>query len=860
MFLVVAVGAYAQRVTIKAPSHVEVGQQFYVEYIINTQDVGDFHLGKVSGALERIGGPSRSTQSSWQMVNGHTSSSSTVTVGYPFVATKKGNATIAPSHVQIGGKTVATSPIHINVVGNGGAHQSSASTHAYHNDPQPSASASQIGSDELFIRTIVNKKRVHVQEPILLTYKVYTLVVLSNLDEKMPDLKGFHSQKIKLDHPEVPTIETINGRNYRCYTWSQYVMYPQMTGELEIPSITFHGVVTRENRNIDPFEAFLDGNNGLVEVRKDIQAPSVTIQVDPLPNQPEGYSGGVGKFNISSQLDKKTLKAGDPLTLRVVVSGTGNLKLIKQPVVPFPKEFETYDAKVTDKTRLTANGVEGNMVYDFLAVPRKEGKYTIPAVQFIYYDTSTNSYKTVKTQPYQVEVEPGDGTSSQVDDFTASAAQDIRPLKTGKASQHNVDDYFWGSALYWVVLALLVALFAAMLYVFRRRAIENANIVKMKGKNANKVATKRLHAANDLLNKGEKNAFYDEVLRALWGYVSDKLNMPVEELSRDNISEKLSAKGVADNLITVFIEAIDECEFERYAPGDEQGNMSRTFDKAMTAIMDIENAMKQHAQAETGTALAESSSAKPTLLLAALLSLSAWFAPQTAEAITKANADTEFQKGNYKQAIVDYQELLKSGVSPELYYNLGNAYYRSDNITQAVLAYERALLLSPGDDDIRFNLQMARSKTIDKITPESEMFFVTWYRSLVNLTSVDGWAFVAILSMLLVIALVMMYLFSERVVIQKIGFFAGIFFVVLFILANVFAGQQRNELLERNGAIVVSPSANVRETPATNSTSSFVIHEGTRVEIIDKTMNDWRNIRLADGREGWVKTEQIEVI
>lgn len=856
IFLMLSVNGLAQRISIHAPSHVDVGDQFYVEYIINTQDVSAFHLGKMTDGLEKIYGPSTSSQSSWQMVNGHTSSSSTVTVTYGFLATKKGNATIAPSHVQVGGRTVKTPPVNIAVSGNGGGHSSSGNAsshshlHSHRNDPLPQNHSSQIGADELFIRTVVNKKHVHVQEPILLTYKVYTLVPLSNLDEKMPDLKGFHSQKIKLDHPEVPTVEMVNGHNYRCYTWSQYVMYPQMTGELEIPSITFHGVVTYENRNVDPFDAFLDGSNGLVEVRKDIQAPSVTIRVDPLPTQPEGFSGGVGKFNISAQLDKNSVKAGDPINLRIVVSGSGNLKLIKNPAVLFPKEFETYDAKVTDKTRLTAGGVEGNMVYDFLAVPRKEGKYTIPAVKFVYYDTATNRFRTVQTQSFTIDVEPGNGTSSQIDDFTSMTGQDIRPLKIGKANLHDVDDCFWGSALYWVILALLTALFAALLYVFRRQAIENANVVKMKGKNANKVATKRLHAANDLRNKGERNAFYDEVLRALWGYVSDKLNIPVEELSRDNISEKLSSKGVGEELVSTFIEAIDECEYERYAPGDTEGSMTRTFDKAMTAIVEIENAMKAHA-ATHGTM---------SSLLLFLLVLFVSSTVQSANAITKENADSEYQKGNYKQAIADYQELLKSGVSADLYYNLGNAYYRTDNITQALLAYERASLLSPGDDDIHFNLQMARAKTIDKITPASEMFFVIWYRSVVNMMSVDGWAYTAIISMLLVIVFVMAYLFSERVAVQKVGFFAGAFFCLLFIFSNIFAGQQRHEMVERNGAIVISPSANVRETPAVNSTSLFVIHEGTRVEITDKTMNDWRNIRLADGREGWIKTDQIEVI
>jgi len=266
----------------------------------------------------------------------------------------------------------------------------------------------------LFIKVTANKQRVHEQEPILLTYKVYTLVDLSQLEGKMPDLTGFHSQEIPLPQQKSFHIERVNGRAYRAVTWSQYLMYPQMTGTLKIPSITFKGIVVEENRNVDPFEAFLNGGSGYVEVKRNIVAPGLTVQVDPLPSKPADFSGGVGKFNISAQLSKKEVRAGDPVTLRVVIGGTGNLKLIKQPVVNFPKDFDKYDPKVTDKTKLTSSGVGGNMVYDFLIVPRNQGKYTIPSVTFTYYDTDANTYKTLKTTPFTITFAPGHGKGSTV--------------------------------------------------------------------------------------------------------------------------------------------------------------------------------------------------------------------------------------------------------------------------------------------------------------------------------------------------------------------------------------------------------------------------------------------------------------
>ena len=843
----------AQHISVSAPSHVAAGENFRVAYTINTSDVEEFRMGGVQDGLEVIAGPYTSSQSSYQMINGHTSSSSSVTITYTLYAAKNGSFTIGASHALVGGKRLSSRPVKIQVSGHAQRTNGAPNMHGQNSYDQPHmrSAGSAISGSDLFIKVSASKKRVHEQEPILLTYKVYTQVDLTQLEGKMPDLKGFHTQEVPLPQQKTFHTETVNGRPYKCVTWSQYVMYPQMTGRLEIPSITFKGIVVQQNRNVDPMEAFFNGGSGYVEVKKDIKAPGITLQVDPLPQRPANFSGGVGKFNISASLDKKEVKAGEPITLRVVVGGIGNLKLLKQPVVNFPKDFDKYDAKVTDKTRLTANGVEGNMVYDFLAVPRNQGSYTIPSVELTYYDTSKNAYKTIKTQPFKVEVEKGDGTSAESEDF-ASQDKDIHTIKLGKAEQHKADEMFFGSFGYWISLLMPLIAFVVLLIVFRRRAIENADIVKKRSNRAGKIATKRLRLANKLMLQGKQGEFYDEVMRALWGYMSYKLNMPAEKLNRDNIRETLGRHFVDDATIEKFTTALDECEFERYAPGDAAGNMNRTFESAMTAIMDIENAINE---ARKNQKKHPAGYSFVWLLLAMIC-----FGGTSAKAVTKNNADTEYQKGNYQQAIRDYEEILKNGESAEIYFNLGNAYYRTDNITKAVLNYERARLLSPGDDDINFNLQFARSKTIDKITPESEMFFVTWYKSLVNFTSVDNWAKTGILCIVMALLLVLLYLFGPQLMLRKIGFFVGLAFFVIFLLSNLFAFQQKQALDNRTGAIIISPSVNIKKTPAKNSADQFVLHEGTRVDIIDKGMTDWRCIRVGDGREGWIETKAIEEI
>lgn len=848
--LFIACACFSQVIRVSTPSRVEAGENFRVSFKVTTQDVDDFRSGLHStDVVEVIAGPYTSSESSFQMVNGHTSSSSSITYTYTLYAAKSGVYNIPAAHARVGGKQISSRPAKVTVVGSAqGRGNNSPKMHEDDNyPPHMKAAGSAISGRDLFIKVSANKRKVYEQEPILLTYKVYTLVDLTQLEGKMPELTGFHTQEIPLPQQKSFHIERVNGKPYRTVTWSQYVMYPQMTGKMEIPSITFKGIVVQQNRSVDPFEAFFNGGSGYVEVKRNIVAPSIKIDVLPLPHKPANFSGGVGKFNISAQLNKNELKAGDPLSLRIVVGGIGNLKLIKQPVVNFPKDWDKYDPKVTDKTKLTSNGLEGNMIYDILAVPRNQGHYTIPPVELTYYDTSLNQYKTIKTQSFEIEVAKGDGSRSSVVDYSKDQPKDIKDIKKGEAELHSVDNFFFGSVGYLMSLLIPFAAFVTLLVIFRNRAIDNADLVKMKGKKANKIATKRLRQANKLMLAGKTNEFYDEVLRALWGYVGDKLNMPAEKLSRENISEKLQSHNVDDNTISKFLSAIDDCEMMRFAPGDPEGNMNKTFESAMTAIMEIENVMKK-----------KSNKAKVSGFSFVLMIL--MLMPLSANAITKQNADDEYAKGNYQQAIKDYQEILKAGVSSEIYYNLGNAYYRTDNITQALLAYERALQLSPGDNDIRFNLQYARSKTIDKITPETEMFFVTWYHSLVNFTSVDRWANTAIVSIVMALLLILVFLFAPQMWARKSGFYGSAVFLLLFAFANLFAFQQKHELETKQGAIVIAPTVNVKKTPAASGTDVFVIHEGTRVDITDRGMKQWRGVKLADGREGWLKTSQIEEI
>ena len=585
-----SLGLQAQGIRVEGPTAVYNGEQFQIRYIVNTTDVKGFRMGTPPDAFEVLMGPSTSTQQSFSMVNGKTSHTSSVTYTYVLLARKTGTFVIPSAHATVAGSNVSSQALKITVTANPNpsAGQGGRPQQQQRSPARVNRAGTRITGNDLFIKVSANKSHVHEQEPILLTYKVYTQVELTQLQGKMPDLNGFHTQEIPLPQQKRFHVENVNGRPYNCVTWSQYVMFPQMSGKLEIPSITFKGIVVQEDPNVDPFEAFFNGGSGYVEVNKDIKAPSVSIQVDPLPQKPANFSGGVGVFSVEASLDKNQVGAGDPVNLHFVVKGVGNMKLIKEPVLDLPKVFEKYDAKVTDKTSLTSEGVSGSMLYDILLVPRTEGEYTIPAINFVYFDVRTSSYKTLTTEPLTLKVTKGKGGGSAAD-YSQQSDKDIHNFMIGGNEAEDPQNTFFGSTAYLALNGIVLAIFIVLLIIFRRRAMELADITAYRGKKANKVATKRLKKAAKLLKAGKTNEFYDEVLRALWGYVGDKLAIPVEQLTRENISEKLATRKVSEETIGKFIEALDECEFARYAPGDPAVAMEHTYDKASEAIENIEN-------------------------------------------------------------------------------------------------------------------------------------------------------------------------------------------------------------------------------------------------------------------------------
>lgn len=866
LFITSAVCAIAANVDIivDAPSTVEVDEQFRVRFTINSSEVANFGAPSFKG-FEVIYGPAKSSQSSYQIINGKTSQSSSITFTYILRAVSTGTFTIEPASIQYNGQTIKSQPRKIKVVkgrNGGGSQPNSQGSHRQQNEVHENTSTN-IGPNDLFITATANRTTVYEQEAILVTYKIYTLVNLIQLDNQMPTLDGFQIQEMDLPNNKQFSVESYKGHNYRTVVWNQYVLFPQKSGNLTIPAITYEGVVAQPNRNIDPIDAYFNGMSSMIEIKKKIIAPAVKINVLPLPAKPAEYTGGVGNFTIQSNLTPETVKANEAITLRLAVEGQGNLKLLESSKVNFPADFEVYDPKVIDNFNISTGGYKGTKVFEYTVVPRHKGKYTIPAVKFCYFDTNSHSYKTLTTQPYTVNVERSrNGGSGTVNDFTSSQDveelnHDIRYIKTKNISFADTDNDSLFGSLEAIVYGGSLLLFLIIYIICVKQANTIVDIADRKQKKANKVAKTKLNRAAQLLKLHQANEFYDEVLKALYGYTTDKLRLPREHLNKDNVEGELNRLGVPTDIISQFLNVLSDCEFARYAPGNPNENMETIYNHAISLITQIENNIKPKSEKS-----ADSASRVLGVIVALLLLTPLQASAENDkwdDAITLA--DSLYAEEDFAEAADLYQTVITNkGKSAELLYNLANCYYKQDSIAWAIINYERALRLAPGDDDIKTNLAFVRTHTIDKIAPTAQTFLKDKLHGIASIFSAGTWKIIGMVAFVLMLAGFMVYRFTEPLKLRKTGFYGAAALLIITIVANLCAYLLLHEQQRTDVAIITAPSATILSSPSESSTQLFVVHEGTRIEILDSTEDGWNEVKYDDGKQGWVQNEVFEVI
>ncbi len=587
--LIATVYANADNIQFKAEttSSVEVGESFRLTFSVNTMDASDLRIPTIND-FEILMGPSRSQQSYTQIINGRQTSSQKVVFTYILSAKKVGTYTIQPATVMVNGKKYQSNPVKIQVVAEGRAKVA-----------KEAAKKTTVGKNDVFLRTIVSKSKVREQEAVLVSYKLYSLVNLELQNKSMPEFTGFHAQAVESDDVKSWSVEQYQGKTYRTVVTDQYVLFPQQSGTLKIPSVEYDIVahVANQQASDDLFESIFNGTS-VNYINLKIKAPTQNIEVLPLKDKPAEFSGGVGTFSITSVLSSKQAVTNDAITLKVEIKGNGNLKLLKTPELTLPKEFETYEPKVNNEIKATASGVSGIKTIEYLFVPRHSGKFSIPAISLSYYDVSAGAYKTITTSAHELEVKKGEGNASQtIADFTNQQdvkvlANDVRFIKQGETRYSDKDAHFFGTWTYvaWYIVPFVG--FVVLLVALRKHRINNADVEGKKHKRANKVALKRMKIANGLLRTQQKSAFYDEVLRALWGYVSDKLSIPVAELTKDNVSVRLTDAGVQESVVEEFIALLNDCEMAHYVSGNDGSTMDKIYATSLSVMEKLEDSIK----------------------------------------------------------------------------------------------------------------------------------------------------------------------------------------------------------------------------------------------------------------------------
>lgn len=583
----------AIRFSASAPSSVILDHPFQLVYELNATgrelrvpEIADFDV---------LAGPFESRSSSIQYINGKSTSSVSVSYTYTLQAKKVGTFTISSAAITVSGQKYTSNGVAIKVLPADAATKTQSGQSG-------SGDTQSISSDNVFIRTNVSKSNVYEQEAVLVTYKLYTLVdVVQCANRKMPDFSGFMKQDIEQAQNKQFSYEHYNGKNYGTVVLYQVLLYPQRTGLLEITPATFEAAIRIQNKRSvrSIFDDFFDS---YTNVSKNLLAPAAKITVKPLPaNRPASFNGTLGHFNMTSTISNTEVKANEAVTIKVNISGTGNMKLIKNPEIKFPEGFELYDPKVANNFKTSTSGTSGTKVIEFLFIPRHAGNYEIPAAEFTYFDIQEKSYKTLRTSSYQLKVLKGDAsdvnstiTNNYVDkEDVKQIGNDIRYIQTKDFALNKVEDPLVGSFLSWMLYIVPLFISLILFVFFRKQAKDNSNLQLVKNKKANRIAKKRLKSAQKLLSEGNKDQFYEEVLKAAWTYLGDKLSISVSELTKERVETELSVMKVPADIVNKFVYILNTCEFARYAPNTGQEEMGNLYDETLDVISNLEEIIKK---------------------------------------------------------------------------------------------------------------------------------------------------------------------------------------------------------------------------------------------------------------------------
>lgn len=868
-FLLIAIFQMSAQnvIRVEAPDVVAVNEQFNVTFIIEGEkSQSDFHWSE-GDDFQLVWGPQKGSSSSIQIINGKRSSSHQTTFTYILIPKSTGTFQLPVATAMLSGDKIASSSVSIQVVSDGAsASQSSGQggNGAKSSGGGQTSSTGDISSGDLFLRLSLSRSEVVIGEPITATLKIYQRVnVVGFENAKLPTFNGFWSQETFAPTNIEFKRESLDDKIYNTALLRTYVLIPQQSGTITIEPaelVCLVNVRAAQSASSSLFDRFFQDE--YQTIRKRVTTPAVKVKVNPLPaGQPASFGGGVGNFGISARLTTDNLKTHDAASLIITVSGRGNVALLEEPKVNFPPDFEVYDTKTTENTDKSNGGTSGSKSFEYPFIPRSHGDFTIDPVEYSYYDVNSGKYVTLKTEPLHIKVAKGKGgDSAPVATVNSgverkdvkSLADDIRFIFTGKPNLSGSGSFFVGSVFFWVLLALMIVGAAVVYLAFRKVAAMRADVAGTKNRRATKMAQKRLKLAGEYLDKSLYTAFYEELHKALIGFVSDKLNMDMSEISKDNIVSALTEGGVSEEQTKAFTDLLDACEFARYSPDGGNEAMRSHYDAALKVISSIDSGLKTGGK----------SLKKVASVVILLLSLGASMNIQAKDLDSLWTAGVQaYTDGKFADASTAWTSIEESGQkSAKLYYNLGNAWFKQGNYPKAILNYERALRLDPSYSDARYNLEFTGNFVQDKIEPVPEFILKSVARKVCYVMGSNAWAVIFLVLLAAALMMGLLFLLGSSVGKRRAGFYCGIVLLLLSAGALSFSAWQKSDSMKTDTAIVMSPVSSVKSSPSSGSSKDlFVIHEGTKVTILDE-VGSWKNISLADGRQGWLPAADLEVI
>ncbi len=597
VFAVAGAKAEQTKFVMSAPNAVEMGQQFRLTFTLNDRGSNLQLPPGLSNNFDILMGPSTGQSTSISSINGRTTTEVTYSFTYILRAKNEGSFEIRPASIEVDGKVIESNSLKLQVVKEQARQQQQ--QQPQNGETTESATPTELGGDNLFLRVDLSKQNVFRGEQLVATVKLYADpdIPISGFDEvNLPTYEGFYTQDIEIPKQINFTREVYNDRIYQVGVLKKTVLIPQQNGKITINPFNMSLLVQQRVR---PRSFFDDFFSGIQTMKTRITSSPISVNVKDLPPQPEHYYGGVGNFTVNSNLSSENVTTNDAVTLKMTISGTGNLRLIGNPVLELPTDFEVYDPRATENIRTTDNGVTGTKTIEYLFQPRFEGVYTIPSIQFTYFNPATASYVTRSTPEYTLSVEKGEGdqaatviSSRQREDLQL-IGQDIRYIRQGNSMLRITGTTFYGTPVFYSIYGGSTLLFLILIVVYRKKAKENANAALMRNKKANRLASKRLKAAAGYMRNNQNEAFHDAILKAFWGYLSDKLSIPVATLNRENAVANLRERNVNEDLINDFVEIIERCEFARYAPAGGSEARSELYKKAASTMSRIEKQIKK---------------------------------------------------------------------------------------------------------------------------------------------------------------------------------------------------------------------------------------------------------------------------